>query len=168
MFLTDIMGMMSEVLPYIKEGKQLNTIVGTSQVSPSLNKIARELSLAYKLALRQQDQSGMINKTKYANLRDKYAEFMNILMEATMPGLNESLSQDKEKGESRKYSFSKDGRIRMFTEEDPDLTPVQIEREAEEEAKQEEKEANKIDSLSREEQSQREYSRSEDGRIKLF
>jgi hypothetical protein len=168
-FMTDVMGMMVEVLPYIEVGKQLAQLVGTNQVSPGLNKIARELSLAYKLALRQEKQAGMINKTKYANLKEKYSEFMQILIDTVMPGINEAISGEKpeQKEESRKYSLSKDGRIRMFSE-DQVQTEQQQEREAINAAAAEENAALREEINHSEEGSQKEYTRSSDGRIKLF
>jgi hypothetical protein len=151
MFLTDVMGMFTEVLPQIEDGKQLATLVGTSQVTPKLNKVARELSLAYRKALKMEKSSGQINKSSYSRLKKSYTEFMTELLEQVFPGLNQSTEQ---KQESRRYSFCKDGRIDLFAEP----TPEKVEREAEEEVLDEETRALNEDLMHFEEESQKEYS----------
>lgn len=123
MFLSDVMNLFTEVIPYIEEGRQLSTLIGTNQVTPALNKISRELSLAYKKALKAEGNTGMINKTLYQGLKSKYTEFMVALMDAVLPGINESSDSDPELGaekltaqveESRKYSRTADGRIKFL------------------------------------------------------
>lgn len=148
MFLTDVMGMFTEVLPQIEEGKQLATLVGTSQVTSKLNKVARELSLAYRKALKMEKSSGQINKGAYSRLKKAYTEFMNELMDQVFPEMN---SEQKE--ESRRYSFCKDGRIDLFAE-----PTEQIDRDAEEEVLDEETRALNEDLHHFEEESQKEYS----------
>lgn len=115
MFLVDVMGMFTEVLPMIEEGKQLATLVGTSQVSSSLNKVARELSLAYKRALKSEKNAGQLNKTVYQKLKSTYTEFMQELMKVVFTGIDQSEGQEQVKEESKKYSYSEDGRIKLFS-----------------------------------------------------
>jgi hypothetical protein len=150
MFLTDVMGMFTEVLPQIEEGKQLATLVGTSQVTPKLNKVARELSMSYRKALRMEKSSGQINKSAYSRLKKSYTEFMTELLEQVFPGLGGS----EQKEESRRYSYCKDGRIDLYAEP----TTEQIERDAEEEVLDEETRALNEDLHHFEEESQKEYS----------
>jgi hypothetical protein len=149
MFLTDVMGMFTEVLPQIEDGKQLATLVGTSQVTPKLNKVARELSMAYRKALKMEKTSGQINKSYYTRLKKSYTEFMNELLEQVFPGL-----EYEQKEESRRYSYCKDGRIDLYAEP----TTEQIEREAEDEVLDEETRALNEDLNHFEEESQKEYS----------
>lgn len=131
MFLTDMMGMFTEILPFIEEGKQLATLVGLSQVSTSLNKSARELSLAYKRALTQEGSTGAINKTLYQKLKKNYTEFMMQLLNVVFPGMVGDAQEQEEveapkgrsevveqKEESRKYSRTSDGRISLFSNEE--------------------------------------------------
>lgn len=119
-FLTDVMGMFTEIMPFIEEGKQLAVLVGTSQISPDLNKVSRDLSLAYRKALRAEKNSGQINKTLYQNLKKSYSEFMTILMKNLFPEMNvgdANLGPDQIAGqtsESRKYSYTESGRIKLF------------------------------------------------------
>lgn len=87
MFLNDMMGLFSEILPLVVEGKQLNTILGVSQVNPKMMKVARDLSMAYKRSLKQQATAGQISKTNFKNLRTQYNQFMSQLMESVMPGI---------------------------------------------------------------------------------
>jgi hypothetical protein len=150
MFLTDVMGMFTEVLPQIEEGKQLATLVGTSQVTPKLNKVARELSMAYRRALKMEKNSEQLNKGVYSRLKKSYTEFMTELLEQVFPGMNEG-----QKEESRKYSHTSDGRIDLFAEP----TPEQLEREAEKDTLSEEERALREDLDHFEEESQKEYSR---------
>lgn len=149
MFLTDMMGMFTEVLPQIENGKQLATLVGTSQVTPKLNKVARDLSLAYRKALKMEKSSGQINKGAYSRLKKSYTEFMNELLDQVFPGLN-----SEQKAESRRYSYCNDGRIDLFAEP----TTEQVERDAEEEVLDEETRALNEDLHHFEEESQKEYS----------
>lgn len=134
MFLTDLMGVFNEILPYIEEGKQLNTLIGISQITPSMNKVARDLSLIYKRALKAEKSSGQISKSIYSKLKETYAEFMNQLLITVFPGIEQmDLSGGKGKtvkmnpaqttrAASRTYSYCKDGRVDLFC----DLTSEEL------------------------------------------
>jgi hypothetical protein len=149
MFLTDVMGMFTEVLPLIEEGKQLATLVGVSQVTSKLNKVARELSIAYRRALKVEKSSGQLNKSIYSRLKKSYTEFMEALLDQVFPGMDES-----QKDESKRYSRCSDGRINLFSEP----TNAELEHEAEEEVLNEETRALNEDLKRFEEESQAEYS----------
>lgn len=160
MFLTDVNSMITEALPFIEEGKQLNTLVGVSQVSPKLAKVARELSIIYKRGLKQQKQAGAMNKSIFKQLKQKYTDFMVELMKVVFPDLvtddNDGVS-DKvtEQTTTKSYSHTSDGRIDLFA----DPTPEQLERKAESDAKLEETRALTEDLTHDEENSQKEYSK---------
>lgn len=85
-FLSDLNALFNEVLPYIVEGKQLNTLIGVSQVTPTLSKIARDLSLAYKRALKSERSTGQIPKMLYQRLKNSYTEFLNQLFSQVYKG----------------------------------------------------------------------------------
>lgn len=125
MFLQDIMGIFTEILPYIEQGKQLNTLLGVSQVTPTVNKQARDLSLIYRRALKAEKSSGQIPKTVYQSLKKAYTEFINALIPQVFPGMEEVLSGKSEEpveeitekttnAGSKNYSYTREGRIRLF------------------------------------------------------
>jgi len=125
MFLQDIMGIFTEILPYIEQGKQLNTLIGVSQVTPAVNKQARNLSLIYRRALKAEKSSGQIPKTVYQSLKKAYLDFVNALIPQVFPGMEEVLSGKSEEpveettkkntnAESKNYSYTREGRIRLF------------------------------------------------------
>lgn len=87
LFLTDLMGMFNEILPSLAEGKQLATLVGMNNVTKGLNSVSRELSMAYKRALRQTKQAGQISKNVLVQLRGSYANFLNMLLPQVFPGM---------------------------------------------------------------------------------
>lgn len=127
MFLVDLMGIMQEIVPYIEEGKQLNTLLGVSQVSPGMQKVARDLSIVYRRALKSDKAQGQIPKGIYSKLKEAYADFMGQLVVSVFPGIQETLSSQteetpnpsqlnsKSKSTSRTYSYcDTDGRINLF------------------------------------------------------
>lgn len=87
MFLVDMMGIFNDVLPYIKEGKQLSTLTGLSTLTDGLNNISKDLSLAYRKAL-QQAKGGQISRSVFQSLQVKYAQFMNTLIPQVFPGID--------------------------------------------------------------------------------
>ena len=129
MFITDMMGLFREILPYIEEGKQLSTLLGLSQVSPKMTKSARELSLIYRRALRTEKSSGQINKGIWEKLKLIYDQFLSELCSIVFPGSSElkvegnkkaatsiqsQLANLQNKTVEKKYSYGSDGRVRLF------------------------------------------------------
>lgn len=90
MFVTDMMGIFSEILPHIQEGKQLQQLTGLNNVTEGMQTIAKELSLAYKMALKQA-KSGQISARNFKNLQTKYNQFMNLLVDQVFPGMGDLL-----------------------------------------------------------------------------
>lgn len=80
LFVLDLMGLFNDVLPEIKSGKQLGTLLGVRSVSTELNEIAGRLSIAYKKALKSEESSGQLNKNVLTILKDTYSEFINELV----------------------------------------------------------------------------------------
>lgn len=119
MFLTDLMGLFTEILPYIEEGKQLNSLIGVSQVSPKMSQVARELSLVYRRALKSEKSTGQINKSIFQRLKTTYAEFMNQLMDTVFPGWKEIMAgggKDKKTKTSRVQPLNKKSKAASETE----------------------------------------------------
>jgi len=127
MFLQDLMGIFVEVLPFILDGKQLNTLIGVSQVTPSINKQARDLSMIYRRALKAEKSSGQIPKSIYQSLKKSYADFVNALVPQVFPGMDDILQggtpemdesmeymEEESYDESKSYSYTRDGRVRLF------------------------------------------------------
>jgi hypothetical protein len=102
MFIVDLMGIFTEILPYIQDGKQLNQLVGLNTVTEGLNNISRELSIAYKRAL-QQSKTGQLSKTVFTKLKSSYSDFINALIPQIFPGINEIITGQSE-GESKSFS----------------------------------------------------------------
>ena len=76
-FVSDMNLMMTEVLPFIEDGKQLGTLLGVTQVDPKLNNIARELSMIYRRSLKIIKSQNQIPKSIWSKLAPKYNEFLN-------------------------------------------------------------------------------------------
>jgi hypothetical protein len=132
MFLTDMMGMIIEVMPLLEEGKQLGTLIGTSQVSPKLMGTARNLSRIYKRLKTIENKSGMINKNLYKQFKDLYSKFLTDLAEIVMPDVVQNM-QTKENVEmkSKKYSYTEEGRISLFSTKKPRTFSLRQENEDE-------------------------------------
>lgn len=127
-FLSDLMQMFNELLPEIQEGKQLQSLLGTNTVSTKLNQSAKQLSLAYRRALVQEEKQGAPSKNIYMNLSKYYREFINNLLPEVFPGIDEIIgNKESEKtGEVKNeepketitvhsYKRLKDGRIDLFS-----------------------------------------------------
>lgn len=130
MFLTDLMGLFNEILPFIEEGKQLNSLIGVSQVAPKMGQVARELSLIYRRALKSEKSAGQINKGVFQKLKKAYSEFLNQLIEVVFPESSELMGENEELpdqvtpaiaaknptrfSDTKTYSFTGDGRISLF------------------------------------------------------
>lgn len=128
LFLADLMQMFNEVLPEIQDGKQLQTLLGTNQVSNKLNQSAKDLSIAYRRALNSEEQQGAPAKNLYIQLSEKYRIFLNQLLMEIFPGIDEIIQGNtKTEGDSnpnpsipkipskRVYSKTSDGRIDLFS-----------------------------------------------------
>lgn len=88
MFIVDMMGMFNDVLPEIQEGKQLATLTGLTSITDGMNVISKDLSMAYRKALKQA-RGGQISPSVFKTLQAKYTEFMNILITQVFPGIEE-------------------------------------------------------------------------------
>lgn len=88
MFIVDMMGIFTQVLPYIQEGKQLSQLTGLTTITDGLNSISKELSLAYRRALKQA-KGGQISPSVFKELQAKYTTFMNLLITQVFPGIEE-------------------------------------------------------------------------------
>lgn len=119
MFLSDLMQMFNQVLPSIEEGKQLQSLLGLAAISPTLNKSARELSLIYKRALKQEKTMGAPTKMIYTQLVEKYRNFIDALLPLVFEGasfVEKEPEQPKEDDKEKKFSYQRDseGRICLF------------------------------------------------------
>lgn len=100
MFLVDLTGIFSEILPYIQEGKQLNALIGVNQVTDGLTTASKNLSNAYRKAL-QQSKTGQLSKSIFQGLQVQYSEFLNLLIPQVFPGIEDILkSADTESNKS--------------------------------------------------------------------
>lgn len=107
MFLMDTMSIFNEVLPLIEDGKQLSVLTGLNNVTKDMNAVARDLSLAYKRAIKQ-SRTGTLSKNVLVPLQSKYSEFMNKLIPQVFVGIEDTLRKDAQ------YSFTSDGRVKLF------------------------------------------------------
>lgn len=118
LFLSDLTQMFNEILPEIQEGKQLQSLLGVNSVSNKLTKVAKELSLAYRKALKQEASNGAPNKTTYQNLSEKYREFMTSLIPEVFPGIDKVLVKQQNPQTKKSFSYKRlpDGRIDLYSE----------------------------------------------------
>lgn len=124
MFLTDLTGIFNEIVPFIEEGKQLNTLLGLSQITPRMNKVARDLSLTYRRALKAEKTSGQLSKGIYQKLKLQFGEFMSTLVVEIFPGIEDILASNQSEENknlstapvSKTYSYLEDGRIDIFNQ----------------------------------------------------
>lgn len=116
MFLVDLMGIFSEILPYIQEGKQLATLIGVTSVTDGLTTSSRDLSTAYRKALNQ-SKTGQISKSVYTGLQAKYSEFVNLLIPQVFPGIEDLLKSTAE-GENKSFSDSEKAGILTVVADD--------------------------------------------------
>lgn len=90
LFISDLMGIFSQILPHIAEGKQLKTLTGLSTVTTGLDREASELSKAYRRAL-QQAKNGQLSSSVLKPLQQQYSRFMNALIPQVFPGIDKIL-----------------------------------------------------------------------------
>jgi hypothetical protein len=107
MFLMDTMGIITEVLPLIGEGKMISQLTGLNSVTKDMNNVARELSTAYRKAIKQ-SKTGSLSKSVLQPLQQKYNEFVNLLVPQVFVGFNDIIG-------TKSYSLTSDGRIRLFS-----------------------------------------------------
>lgn len=93
MFLVDLMGIFTQILPYVQEGKQLSALTGLNTTTEGLNQISRELSVAYRKALNQA-KNGQISGAVFKQLQTKYSQFVNALIPQVFPGIQDILSDE--------------------------------------------------------------------------
>lgn len=118
LFVNDLMQLFNQIIPSIKEGKQLQNLLGLSTISPNLNKVAQQLSMAYRLALKSEETSGAPQKNRYITLKNKYLEFLKALIPVVFEGINLGEEKSKEETKQNSYSYTKDGRIDLFSNGD--------------------------------------------------
>jgi hypothetical protein len=116
MFLVDLMGIFSEILPYIQEGKQLAALIGVNAITDGLTTSSRELSNAYRKALNQ-SKTGQISKGVYTGLQAKYSEFVNLLIPQIFPGIDDILKSTSE-SENKSFSGENNGGILTIVADD--------------------------------------------------
>jgi len=109
LFVSDLMGIFSQILPHIEEGKQLKTLTGLSTVTQGLDREASELSKAYRRAL-QQARNGQISSSALKPLQQQYSKFMNLLIPQVFPGIDKILTE-----ETRTHSEKVKGTITVHT-----------------------------------------------------
>lgn len=120
-FVNEVMALFTKILPLIKEGKQLNSLLGVSQVTPELTKISRDLSLSYKKALISESSQGAPTKNLYQKLVVDYKLFIDGLINSVMPGIMEIINPTPSKSTPTESvtptkKFSLDGRYKLFNE----------------------------------------------------
>jgi hypothetical protein len=126
MFILDMMGIFNEILPYIEEGKQLSSLTGLNSITEGLTSVSRDLSLAYKRALKQA-KGGQLSKAIFTNLQRKYSDFMNQLIPQVFPDINEIINNTAPVNQTRVHSETQIGRLTVMTN-DPDQLSEIIEK----------------------------------------
>jgi hypothetical protein len=137
LFVNDLNGLFTKIVPLISAGKQLSSLIGVAQVSHSMSKSASNLSSIYSTMLKSEQTSGSISKTIYSRMKIAYSEFVSELLKVVFPGIedilgksdksndripkkltNEPIEETKEplnkETKSKTYSILTDGRINLF------------------------------------------------------
>lgn len=111
LFLMDIMGIFNEVVPMLEEGKQLSQLTGLSTLTKDMMRVSKELSMAYRRAMKQLNGQGQMSKTNISILQEKYSEFMNMLIPQIFPGIEETLAVTKQESEvgGNRYIYIEQG-----------------------------------------------------------
>jgi len=129
MFILDMMGIFNEILPYIEEGKQLSSLTGLNSITEGMVSVSRDLSLAYKRALKQA-KGGQISKAIFTNLQRKYSEFMNLLVPQVFPDIDQVINNTAPVSgvnQTRAHSETVIGRLVVMTN-NPDQLSNLIEK----------------------------------------
>jgi hypothetical protein len=103
LFLLEISGIFAEILPYIEEGRQLAVLTGINVVTQGMTSAARDLSLAYRKALKA-SKTGQLSKTVYTGLRTQYNRFISELIPQVFPGIEEILGSKSSEEGSKRFS----------------------------------------------------------------
>ena len=90
LFLMDIMGIFNEVVPMLEEGKQLSQLTGLSTLTKDMMRVSKELSMAYRRAMKQLNGQGQMSKTNISILQEKYSEFMNMIIPQIFPVIEQT------------------------------------------------------------------------------
>ena len=133
MFIMDTSNMLSKMAPEIKEGKQLATLLGVQTLSPSLGKVARDYSIAYKRLMASNAQSGTMPPALFKALKDRYNDFISEVLKSVFPNVdlaqygvslsgvadnaasNVSTEPEETQAEGRNYSSTVTAGKRTFT-----------------------------------------------------
>lgn len=94
MFIIDLMGIFTEILPEIQEGKQLMMITGLNNITKGMNDISKSLSISYRRALKQA-KGGNISGSVFKQLQSDYSNFINLLIPQVFPGIDKLNEETK-------------------------------------------------------------------------
>lgn len=123
MFLIDLTGIFSQILPYIQEGKQLDSLIGVNLATEGLNTVSKELSMAYKKAL-QQSSTGQISKTVFTQLQNTYSKFINMLVPQVFPGIEDVLKNLPKEGKTRSFSDDDESIVTLICNDSDQIIKV--------------------------------------------
>ena len=88
MFISDTSNMIFKMAPEINEGKQLTALLAVQTLSPSLGKVARDFSLAYKRLMAKDAKDGTPTPMLYNLLRAKWQDFIVEVLHSVFPNVD--------------------------------------------------------------------------------
>lgn len=92
LFISDMMNIMNKITPEIKEGKNINTLLGLSAFGKELRVAAQKLQLPYRLLFREEERLGAPSKKRYMDVQEVYNDFMRALLNYVFPGDQNNLT----------------------------------------------------------------------------
>ena len=79
MFASDLNYLMAGVTSDIKNGKQINTILGCSSLGVVPRKAAQALQLPYRMAFMELEKTGKISPMRFEKIKAAYGEFIKAM-----------------------------------------------------------------------------------------
>jgi len=104
LFLSDMMGLFNTLMPELKSGADLSSMLGIKNISPKLINLSKDLGKAYRKALSSEESSGSLSSSVLGELKDLYSQFMNELIMTIFFG--EGAVEDVNLSNNRRIPFS--------------------------------------------------------------
>lgn len=104
LFVSDILDIMKNITPDVLKGKQINTLIGASNLGKGVRIASQKLQMPLRFAMQESAKQGYVSRMRYEKIQAAYLEFINSLIEdvfgpqtskATIPG-EEIIKEDDE------------------------------------------------------------------------
>lgn len=101
LFATDVLDIIKTLSSDIKEGRQINTLIGAGSLGKSVRVAGQKLQLPYRLAMQEADKKGSLTPMRYKNLQAAYTEFIKSMTDEVFgsnpipDGLEEDINKEE-------------------------------------------------------------------------